>query len=545
MSAATPRCLRAAEGVGLATLLLASAACGPASSPYREASGDNRTRWAVVQDYLDQQEAWEAEAGDVREILFGGGAGSLDEKVRRMEEAHGELPDATPAIAAAREIVASGGRYTVEAAEFLIERDRGPLGMLDGERRLEEAAAEVGPAESAETLGVTDDRTWEALIAHIGTDWAIVQDFLDELEAWFARLRARGDGSSPSPTLSERPSAVRAVAAARAIIDAGNGQEKLVEAAEFLVDHAIGVPRSDRHFAAAARALATHAPDYEDWPRVLGELDMARGIGAKPSLDRFFAEMASRADSTAVRATARYYLAAGLMREVNAPLTLSSEDRAARRERALEEATGLSAGVEDETFDDPSWRTSDGALAPRSFAQAEADLIASIQHATVGGTLPEWTGRRLDGMEEPLSSYGGRVLLIDFWATWCPPCIDALPDLRQLVSDLPADGFALLAISVDAEVATVTEFMKKEPMPWHNWHVGVSSDIVRVLDVRGFPTYLLVEAGGTILFKGNAPVALLRCMAERAVAGEDPDCSPAEWLGAPEVMVGEKVAQEG
>ena len=136
-------------------------------------------------------------------------------------------------------------------------------------------------------------------------------------------------------------------------------------------------------------------------------------------------------------------------------------------------------------------------------------------------------------MEEPLSSYGGRVLLIDFWATWCPPCIDALPDLRQLVSDLPADRFALLAISVDAEVATVTEFMKKEPMPWYNWHVGAFSDIVRMLDVRGFPTYLLVDAGGTILFKGNAPVAQLRCMAERTVAGEDPDCSPAEWLGAP------------
>ena len=529
MSAATPRCLRA---VGLATLLLAGAACGPAGSSYREASGDNRARWAVVQDYLDQQEAWEAEAGDVREILFGGGAGSLDEKVRRMEEAHGELPDATSAIAAAREIVAAGGRYTVEAAVFLIERDRGPLGMLDRERRLEEAAAEVGPAEAAETLGADDDRTWEALIAHSGADWAIVQDFLDELEAWFARLRAREDGASPSPTLSERPSAVRAVAAARAIIDAGNGQEKLVEAAEFLVDHAIGVPRNDRHFAAAARALATHASDYEDWTRVLGELDMARGMGAKPSLDRFFGEMASGADSPVVRATARYYLAAGLMREVNA-LTLSSEDRAARRQRALEEATGLSTGVEDEPFDDPSRRTGNGALVPRSFAQAEADLIASIRHATVGGALPEWIGRRLDGVEEPLSSYGGRVLLIDFWATWCPPCIDALPDLRQLVSDLPADSFALLAISVDAEVATVTEFMKKEPLPWYNWHVGASSDIVRMLDVRGFPTYLLVDAGGTIMFKDNAPVAQLRCMVERAVAGEDPDCSPAEWLGAP------------
>ena len=96
---------------------------------------------------------------------------------------------------------------------------------------------------------------------------------------------------------------------------------------------------------------------------------------------------------------------------------------------------------------------------------------------------------------KPLSAYRGRVLLLDFWATWCVPCIDALPELRQLVADLPADRFALLAISVDEDLTTVTEFMTDEPMPWENWHVGVSSELERMLDVRGFPTYLLAVAG--------------------------------------------------
>lgn len=195
------------------------------------------------------------------------------------------------------------------------------------------------------------------------------------------------------------------------------------------------------------------------------------------------------------------------------------------RERALEQATGLSSGVEQEAFDDPKWLSGHGAPTPRTFAQAEADLIASIRHATVGGTLPEWTGRRLDGTEEPLSAYRGRMLPIDFWATWCAPCITVLPDLRALVADLPADRFALLAISVDDEVETVTEFMKQEAMPWYNWHLGISSDLERVFDVRGFPTYLLADEDGTILFKGTgAPAAALRCLAERAVAGGEHDC---------------------
>jgi len=207
-------------------------------------------------------------------------------------------------------------------------------------------------------------------------------------------------------------------------------------------------------------------------------------------------------------------------------------DNAARRERALEEATGLSTGVEKETFDHTTRRTADAV--PRTFAQAEADLIASIRHATLGGTLPEWTVRRLDGTEEPLSAYRGRVLLVDFWATWCAPCIDVLPDLRELVAELPADRFALLAISVDNQLDTVTEFMEREAMPWDNSHVGRSSDIERILDVRGFPTYVLADENGTVRFNGNAPFVKLRCMAEQAVAGEEMDCPLGElFMGAP------------
>ena len=71
------------------------------------------------------------------------------------------------------------------------------------------------------------------------------------------------------------------VAAPGAIIDAGNEQESLVEAAEFLVDHAIGVPRNDRHFAAAARALATHASDYEDWHARVGRARYGARDGRK------------------------------------------------------------------------------------------------------------------------------------------------------------------------------------------------------------------------------------------------------------------------
>ena len=143
--------------------------------------------------------------------------------------------------------------------------------------------------------------------------------------------------------------------------------------------------------------------------------------------------------------------------------------------------------------------------------------------------LPELTGRRLDGVEESVSAYRGRVLLIDVWATWCRPCVAALPELRALVAELPADRFALLAISLDGALATVTDFMEAEPMPWYNWHVGMGSEVERALAIRGLPVYLLVNEEGVIL-ANEGPLARLRCMAERAVAGDNPHgCTPANW----------------
>ncbi len=173
---------------------------------------------------------------------------------------------------------------------------------------------------------------------------------------------------------------------------------------------------------------------------------------------------------------------------------------------------GLIAGVEDKGF-------LGSAFAARTYAEAEADLIRSIRHATVGATPPDLTGARLDGVEEALSDYRGRVVLLDFWATWCKPCIAALPKLRELAADLPADRFVLLAISVDGQVNLVTEFIKEEPMPWANWHVGMESEVTRVLDVNSYPTYILVGREREILARAGSLDGEFLSLIEKEVEG--------------------------
>ncbi len=307
-------------------------------------------------------------------------------------------------------------------------------------------------------------------------------------------------------------------------------------------------------------------------PRMLSLMEGRRyygfgGESTSPGIDAFLETLASEAEDAVLRAAARYYVAAGLMRAANglwaadafprergdsAALPQGALDaalqravaaqrvarRAAARQRALDAATlspalstdtsetdsarqaalnaatGLSAGIENARFD--GYGT--GVPRVRTFAEAEADLIRSIRHGTVGGTLPELTGTRLDGTGEPLSAYRGRVVLLDFWATWCSPCVDALPELRKLVAELPADRFALLAISVDERRETVTRFLEDEPTPWMNWHTGFRHDIVRTLDVRTFPTYVLVDEQGRIVAR-HSGLTFLESLLRATVEG--------------------------
>lgn len=311
----------------------------------------------------------------------------------------------------------------------------------------------------------------------------------------------------------EPPDIGRAAAAAMAILKLSGAHQKTVEAAEFLVNHAASAPGGGEYASRGARALLEFAPDYQGWRLMLPRLHtLARfGQNRQAGAAAVFEVLASEAVDPVLRAAGRYYVAAGRMQMANAP-GISEEDRAVRRQSALEAAAGLSAGVEEEAFPGDA----------RTFAEAEADLIRSIRHGTVGGKVPDLVGSRLDGAPERLSDYRGRVVLLDFWATWCVPCVAALPQKRQLVADLPADRFALLSISVDAELDTVTGFMEGEPMPWANWHVGMRSEITRTLSIGSYPTYILIDEHGEILDRTNHLPDDFVTLIEEAV-GRSPD----------------------
>lgn len=361
----------------------------------------------------------------------------------------------------------------------------------------------------------------DAAPPEVEPDWAVVDEYLDQQWGWRKANResvtrdARAGKSARElrESMTRPPDANPAVEVATAILNLGGAHDKTIEAAEFLVMRANAGRNSDRHMYTGAKALLDYAPDYEKWPQVLSRMHDARRFN-RPKIDRFFEELASEAEDTVLRANGKYYVAAGLLSTVNFQFMLPMEDREAMRQRAIEAATGLSAGVEAEKF---LGQNPDGTPVPETLAEAEADLLRSLNHGTAGGTLPDVTGMRLDGVEETLSNYRGRIVLLDFWATWCKPCVAALPQLRELVAKLPADRFAMIAISVDEKLGTVNRFIENEPMPWTNWHAGRGSDFGRLLRIRGYPTYLLVDEHGKILARFQGLMAPFIALIEKAV----------------------------
>lgn len=73
-----------------------------------------------------------------------------------------------------------------------------------------------------------------------------------------------------------------------------------------------------------------------------------------------------------------------------------------------------------------------------------------------------------DGKEQKLSDYKGKVILLNFWATWCPPCRKELPDLSQISNDLKGKDFVMIGVSVDDNQQVLDSFLKTNNLSYTN-----------------------------------------------------------------------------
>jgi thiol-disulfide isomerase/thioredoxin len=113
---------------------------------------------------------------------------------------------------------------------------------------------------------------------------------------------------------------------------------------------------------------------------------------------------------------------------------------------------------------------------------------------------PPFSLTTLDGQHITMDSLAGKVVLIDFWATWCGPCREALPHMRSIAKKFNEQPFVMLSISLDKDEAEWMHFVEKNGMSWMQYRDagGFSGRIAKSFGVSAIPATFSIDADGVL-----------------------------------------------
>jgi thiol-disulfide isomerase/thioredoxin len=161
-----------------------------------------------------------------------------------------------------------------------------------------------------------------------------------------------------------------------------------------------------------------------------------------------------------------------------------------------------------------------------------AGLAAAPQN---GDPAPAFTLKTLDGKTMTRDSLKGKVVVIDFWATWCGPCIKALPEIKELRQKNAGQPLVVVSVSVDEQRAPVEEFVRKNGMDWPQVWDNQGQLAGKVFQVASLPSYVVIDAQGRIAYrqKGWAPMSSAALLSQAVSRALDTVCKPSATADKP------------
>jgi len=138
-----------------------------------------------------------------------------------------------------------------------------------------------------------------------------------------------------------------------------------------------------------------------------------------------------------------------------------------------------------------------GALA--AAALLAVAFAAPLRALELGDQAPAFSAPGLAGGTVSLASYRGKVVYLDFWASWCGPCAKSLPALDQLRREFAPGDFQIVAVNLDRNPAVAARFLKQRPVGYPS-AIDPKGSLPGAFGVEAMPTSFLIDRDGVVRY---------------------------------------------
>ena len=146
----------------------------------------------------------------------------------------------------------------------------------------------------------------------------------------------------------------------------------------------------------------------------------------------------------------------------------------------------------------------------------EHRLKAEPVQALIGKPVPDFSATDLDGKPISLEQYRGKIVLLDFRATWSGPCLEDTPNVKKVYDAYKDKGFDIIGISLDNDEKRLRDYLKENEIPWRQVYSGKrwDSPIPQQYGIRNIPAGWLIDRDGTLISQQASGVLLEHLVSE-------------------------------